>query len=291
MFSPQLQVELSFATGQIINVYGEMDDDGFYMGEIDGVRGLVPSNFLTEAPDQYGGAGGGQTSQQQQQGGGVGGPTARGGQQRGRRGVQGRGARGPPPPPRETQMARRSKGTWRPERGDRTAVGKNACLPVYTSQLDSLNTSTTPNTITEHQQARARGMLRQGGNQPQQQHQQQLQQPGSQQQALQQQQQFGQQNAMGGLFGTLTGQQQQQPQTQPQQQQQQQQPFAGQNRIQHKGVPQVLPNAMQAGQQQQANNAGAPNLMQKLNEIAAPGGDILSKGKELIFMKFGLGGK
>ena len=30
-----------------------MDDDGFYMAEIDGVKGLVPSNFLTEANDQY----------------------------------------------------------------------------------------------------------------------------------------------------------------------------------------------------------------------------------------------
>lgn len=30
-----------------------MDDDGFYMAEIEGVRGLVPSNFLTEANDQY----------------------------------------------------------------------------------------------------------------------------------------------------------------------------------------------------------------------------------------------
>lgn len=62
------------------------------------------------------------------------------------------------------------------------------------------------------------------------------------------------------------------------------------NRMQHKGVPQVVPT-MAAGQQQQGNNATGPNLMQKLNEITAPGGDILSKGKELIFMKFGLGGK
>lgn len=30
-----------------------MDDDGFYMGEIDGVRGLVPSNFLADAQEQY----------------------------------------------------------------------------------------------------------------------------------------------------------------------------------------------------------------------------------------------
>lgn len=66
--------------------------------------------------------------------------------------------------------------------------------------------------------------------------------------------------------------------------------------MQHKG-PQVVPtmgnSTIMTPQQpqQQANAAGAPNLMQKLNEITAPGGDILSKGKELIFMKFGLGGK
>lgn len=46
----QLQVELSFKTGEVILVYGDMDEDGFYMGEVDGVRGLVPSNFLTESP-------------------------------------------------------------------------------------------------------------------------------------------------------------------------------------------------------------------------------------------------
>ena len=42
-------MELPFRTGEIIYVYGEMDADGFYMGELNGVRGLVPSNFLTEA--------------------------------------------------------------------------------------------------------------------------------------------------------------------------------------------------------------------------------------------------
>lgn len=73
-----------------------MDDDGFYMGEIDGVRGLVPSNFLTEAPDQYSA---GQSSQV--------GTMNRGGQ-RGR--GAGPGARGPPPPPRENQIRGRSKG-------------------------------------------------------------------------------------------------------------------------------------------------------------------------------------
>ena len=27
-----------------------MDDDGFFMGEIEGQRGLVPSNFLADIP-------------------------------------------------------------------------------------------------------------------------------------------------------------------------------------------------------------------------------------------------
>lgn len=38
--------ELAFKTGQIITVYDNMDEDGFFMGEINGKRGLVPSNFL-----------------------------------------------------------------------------------------------------------------------------------------------------------------------------------------------------------------------------------------------------
>ncbi|XP_050317259.1 RIMS-binding protein 2 isoform X10 [Bactrocera neohumeralis] len=82
------QVELSFKTGEVILVYGDMDEDGFYMGELDGIRGLVPSNFLAEAPDQY-------NNQM--------GPAGRGGlSQRGR--GQGPGARGPPPPPRDNMM-------------------------------------------------------------------------------------------------------------------------------------------------------------------------------------------
>lgn len=67
------------------------------MGEIDGVRGLVPSNFLTEAPEQYGA---GQTSQSQ-------GSMGRG--QRGGRGI-GPGARGPPPPPRDNTGRNRKQG-------------------------------------------------------------------------------------------------------------------------------------------------------------------------------------
>ncbi|KRT80505.1 Fibronectin domain-containing protein, partial [Oryctes borbonicus] len=92
------EVELSFTTGQIINIYGGMDDDGFYMGEIDGVRGLVPSNFLAEVTDQYGSTQGGQQT----------GSMGRG--QRGGRG-HGPGARGPPPPPRDNTGRQRKTGT------------------------------------------------------------------------------------------------------------------------------------------------------------------------------------
>lgn len=66
--------------------------------------------------------------------------------------------------------------------------------------------------------------------------------------------------------------------------------------------PRICSNSQQQQQQgfgpggvgmqgQQPGGPGGPNLMQKLTEITAPGGDMLSKGKELIFMKFGLGGK
>lgn len=47
------EIELAFNTGDIIFIYGEMDEDGFYMGELNGVRGLVPSNFLAETPSHY----------------------------------------------------------------------------------------------------------------------------------------------------------------------------------------------------------------------------------------------
>ncbi|XP_075450663.1 peripheral-type benzodiazepine receptor-associated protein 1 isoform X3 [Ascaphus truei] len=46
--SPNMDVEaeLSFTAGDIITVFGPMDEDGFYYGELSGRRGLVPSNFL-----------------------------------------------------------------------------------------------------------------------------------------------------------------------------------------------------------------------------------------------------
>ncbi|CAG0901542.1 unnamed protein product, partial [Cyprideis torosa] len=50
-------MELAFNQGDIIMIYGEMDDDGFYLGELNGRRGLVPSNFLAEAGQARGGRG------------------------------------------------------------------------------------------------------------------------------------------------------------------------------------------------------------------------------------------
>ncbi|KAJ6656615.1 hypothetical protein lerEdw1_003502 [Lerista edwardsae] len=51
--SPNVDVEaeLTFCTGDIITVVGEIDEDGFYYGELNGQKGFVPSNFLEEVPD------------------------------------------------------------------------------------------------------------------------------------------------------------------------------------------------------------------------------------------------
>ncbi|XP_040272177.1 RIMS-binding protein 2 isoform X4 [Bufo bufo] len=51
--SPNVDVEaeITFCTGDIITVFGEIDEDGFYYGELNGHKGLVPSNFLEEVPD------------------------------------------------------------------------------------------------------------------------------------------------------------------------------------------------------------------------------------------------
>uniref|UniRef100_A0A8C3ATG2 RIMS-binding protein 2 n=1 Tax=Cyclopterus lumpus TaxID=8103 RepID=A0A8C3ATG2_CYCLU len=51
--SPNVDVEaeLTFCAGDIMAVFGDIDEDGFYYGEMNGHRGLVPSNFLEEVPD------------------------------------------------------------------------------------------------------------------------------------------------------------------------------------------------------------------------------------------------
>uniref|UniRef100_W5M523 RIMS-binding protein 2 n=1 Tax=Lepisosteus oculatus TaxID=7918 RepID=W5M523_LEPOC len=41
-----IEAELTFSAGDIIVVFGDMDDDGFFYGESNGQQGLVPSNFL-----------------------------------------------------------------------------------------------------------------------------------------------------------------------------------------------------------------------------------------------------
>ncbi|TWW74437.1 Peripheral-type benzodiazepine receptor-associated protein 1 [Takifugu flavidus] len=46
------ELELPLTAGEYIYVYGDMDDDGFYEGELmDGRRGLVPSNFVERVSD------------------------------------------------------------------------------------------------------------------------------------------------------------------------------------------------------------------------------------------------
>uniref|UniRef100_A0A3B4AIT8 RIMS-binding protein 2 n=1 Tax=Periophthalmus magnuspinnatus TaxID=409849 RepID=A0A3B4AIT8_9GOBI len=41
-----IEAELTFSAGDIIHVMGDMDEDGFFYGDLNGQRGLVPSNFL-----------------------------------------------------------------------------------------------------------------------------------------------------------------------------------------------------------------------------------------------------
>ncbi|XP_069766518.1 RIMS-binding protein 2-like isoform X12 [Narcine bancroftii] len=41
-----IEAELTFSAGDIITVYGDMDEDGFYYGDLNGIHGLAPSNFL-----------------------------------------------------------------------------------------------------------------------------------------------------------------------------------------------------------------------------------------------------
>ncbi|XP_043801630.1 uncharacterized protein LOC122719654 isoform X4 [Apis laboriosa] len=342
------QVELAFQTGNEIYVYGDLDDDGFYMGELNGVRGLVPSNFLTEAPDQ---------PPQGQLPPGNRRPPGQ---------SQGPGVRGPPPPPREP-----------PSTGHRR--GKDACIvpvSVPVCHLDSRqqqqqqqqpslmnnqqhqlqhqqnnpphlayqqanhHSYTTVTTSNQHgptpmgahqqgpvpphlqQQGKGRGgVINRGSNLPggiqglgQQQDYPQQNQPYQQQQQNQQNQSYQQPNQgyqqQSAGFGPQGQQFQQQQPQQQQQQQQPNQPYSQQNQASSmqsqstskpmRGIPTVLPtpqakvqpNTTQGQQQQQQQQQSTgPNLMQKFTEMAgaSAGGDILSKGKELIFMKFGLG--
>ncbi|XP_071447115.1 uncharacterized protein [Hetaerina americana] len=361
------EVELSFRTGNTIYVYGEMDDDGFYMGELDGVRGLVPSNFLTEAPGPQGpggpgGMGVGPQPGMDYNGSRRGGREGRGGDMgnydRTRTRGHGPGARGPPPPPRD--------GMRMMDPRDRR---KDACLPPH---IDSR--------ADRQQDPRGRGDPRgdssrrggsgRGGWGPSPQQQQPMQQPTQQQQQQQQQmmgrghpsqqqqqqgpgqahtyrgpppeppgQEWGgqQQQDMGwtgdgmmmggdpqqqmmGNYGAMNQPQQQggpfqQGGQQPPMQQGQHPGDMGQmGRKPIKGIPAVVPDfaipgnkdSAATGAPQATTSTGstfpsAPNFMQKLTEVTGVGGgssgapgegamdNLLSKGKELIFKKFGLG--
>ncbi|KAF4073009.1 hypothetical protein AMELA_G00254050 [Ameiurus melas] len=46
-----IEAELTFNAGDIIYVLGDMDDDGFFYGDLNGQKGLVPSNFLQAFPE------------------------------------------------------------------------------------------------------------------------------------------------------------------------------------------------------------------------------------------------
>uniref|UniRef100_A0AAY4EM96 RIMS-binding protein 2 n=1 Tax=Denticeps clupeoides TaxID=299321 RepID=A0AAY4EM96_9TELE len=54
-----IEAELTFSAGDVIYVFGDMDDDGFFYGELNGHKGLVPSNFLRAFPEAGEGNAGG----------------------------------------------------------------------------------------------------------------------------------------------------------------------------------------------------------------------------------------
>ncbi|XP_058857520.1 peripheral-type benzodiazepine receptor-associated protein 1-like isoform X11 [Acipenser ruthenus] len=59
--SPNVDVEaeLTFSAGDVIVVFGDMDDDGFFYGDLNGQQGLAPSNFLQALPENGAEAAGG----------------------------------------------------------------------------------------------------------------------------------------------------------------------------------------------------------------------------------------
>ncbi|KAI5722358.1 hypothetical protein M8J76_007336 [Diaphorina citri] len=220
-----LQLELSFRTGDIIYVFGGMDDDGFYMGELGGHRGLVPSNFLVEAPD-YGDPPPG----------------------------HGPGARGPPLPPREgVPAARGSPGTGPGGPGGGGSDPRHSRRKdLSIGPPDGRDMHHTPTVQQDLQHQVGNRLVGRGG-------------PGDLPRA-----------GNPAPLHPAGGPHHQPPKT----------PI--------KGLPSVLPEISALGQGAAQGASGqSPNLMQKLTEITGGGEqaveNMLSKGKELIFMKFGLG--
>ena len=59
--NPNFDLELSINAGDYLYIYGEMDDDGFYHGQLmSGESGMVPSNFIERVPDDEGNPNSGQ---------------------------------------------------------------------------------------------------------------------------------------------------------------------------------------------------------------------------------------
>ncbi|KAI5725005.1 hypothetical protein M8J77_010009 [Diaphorina citri] len=220
------ELELSFRTGDIIYVFGGMDDDGFYMGELGGHRGLVPSNFLVEAPD-YGDPPPG----------------------------HGPGARGPPLPPREgVPAARGSPGTGPGGPGGGGSDPRHSRRKdLSIGPPDGRDMHHTPTVQQDLQHQVGNRLVGRGG-------------PGDLPRA-----------GNPAPLHPAGGPHHQPPKT----------PI--------KGLPSVLPeiSALGQGAAGQGASGQSPNLMQKLTEITGGGEqaveNMLSKGKELIFMKFGLG--
>lgn len=48
------EAELALSAGEYVLIFGEIDEDGFYNGELlDGQRGLVPSNFIEKLTGKW----------------------------------------------------------------------------------------------------------------------------------------------------------------------------------------------------------------------------------------------
>ncbi|XP_065214822.1 RIMS-binding protein 2-like isoform X3 [Planococcus citri] len=249
--SPNLDsdAEISFSQGQIIYVKGEPDDDGFYLGEVDGMQGLVPSNYLQEI-DEY------QEDDRQppharQTNRGVVRPIPQRDQNRG----HGPGARGPPPPPRDGM----------PPRSDVRDRRKDA-RPQYENQQDQIRNTGRTDEGRHLDRRMGRELPSVKGDH------------------------YGNMPTRENNTSTIASNLQNNDPNRSS--------FRTNRTI--RGTPNVIPelSANKPTNAPPSTGTGlkfpeSPNIMQKLSEITHnaenPVDNILSKGKELIFMKFGLG--
>lgn len=53
--NPNFDLELPLTAGDYLYVYGDMDDDGYYHGQLmSGQSGMIPSNFIEKVADDEG---------------------------------------------------------------------------------------------------------------------------------------------------------------------------------------------------------------------------------------------